>query len=39
MSYGTTNVKSGLGNVVDGVMQLSPVLEIVAEEWQKTAQI
>ena len=28
-----------LGNVVDGVMRLSPVGEIVAEEWQKTAQI
>jgi len=28
-----------LGNVVDGVIRLSPVGEIVAEEWQKTAQI
>lgn len=28
-----------LGNVVDGVMWLSPVGKIVAEEWQKTALI
>jgi putative transposase len=28
-----------LGEVVDDVMRLSPVGKIVAEEWQKTAQI
>jgi putative transposase len=28
-----------LGNVIDGVVRLTPVGEIVAEEWQKTAQI
>jgi putative transposase len=35
----TRDQECWLGNVVDGVMRLSPAGEIVAEEWQKTAAI
>ncbi len=35
----TLNRLCTLGNVIDGIMRLSPVGKIVAEEWQKTALI
>ena len=35
----TNGMQSWLGEIVDGTMPLSPLGEIVAEEWKKTEQI